>query len=594
MIRRTDLSEIQVQNPRLVTSATQRSTLRPASPQATAVSVVAAMLVALLSLGEVSGQHQHRFHSSGMAPGMVGQQQAYRIPEGQGYLQPVQLHSSTGAQVAIHHGAQFTPAQDRVNAALMVGGVYSYRLTNIPEQPGAELYPTVEVIHRLYPPNGLAARFPIVVDLNQADIESALGGNFVVKVVYLEDPEASRTLTHDGTNQPTFELTPDSDLLSTADLMGRPMAIVRIGSRLPDPSELAAAARFGPPLTLLPTTDQQPAPATVNWNQANADRDPSYIPQMIQPNAGHAGMWNAEHIFDGGDRSVRALVGSGDNWEISGLESEDTIGHFDTLDGKRLVVASNRVAIYSPRFGAVRQVLNVAQTIREVPVLSTESTTPHQIEAGKSIASTTAQWDQLRQTREAKAAQGVRQRTAPTWITGEVSVIETSGTDTAASLVSLIQKAELSNSQKAMLAKGRQAALTWGGVEGVQAIADFQSAQIVYGVDKADEIVESHSPYQRPKLKVVKLASQDAAEQGDVIEFILRFQNVGDQTIGNVTILDNLPDRLAYVADSASCDLACQFYTQDNGQGSMILRWDIEKPLKVTEGGTIRFSCRVR
>lgn len=550
-------------------------------------------LLLCLSVSASFGQSLHQFHSTGMPPGVVGQQQAYRIPDGQGYLQPVEVHSSTGARVAIQHPDGFTPAQERVNAGLMVGSVYAYRVTNIPEHPGAELFPTIEVVHRLYPPNGLAARFPVTVDLNADDLAAALDGNFVVKVVYLEDPEASRTLTHDGLKQPTFELAPGSDLLSTADLMGRPMAIVRIGSRLPEAHEVAAA-RFGPPLTLLPATPEQPAPATVKWNQEAADRDPSYIPQMFAPQAGHAGMWNAEHIFDGGDRSMEALVGTGRNWEVSGLETEDTIGHFDTLDGQRLVVASNRVAIYSPRFGAVRQILNVAQTIREMPALSTESTLPHQVQGTKAQASTTAQFDQLRQMRDAKAAQGVRQRTAPTWTVGQVATTETSGTNAVSSLVSLVQQSELSNSQKAMLAKGRQAAIAWTGVEGVQVIADFQSAHVVLNVDKADEIVESHSPNNRPKLKVVKLASQDAAQQGDVVDFVLRFENIGDQTIGNVTLLDHLPDRLEYVVDSASCDVACQFYTQTNDQGSTVLRWDIEKPLKVTAGGTIRFSCRVR
>lgn len=550
------------------------------------------LLVGLL-IGQVSGQSLRQFHSAGMAPGVVGQQQAYRIPDGQGYLQPVELYSSTGAQVSIHHGNGFTPNQNRINAGLLVGGVYSYRVTNIPDHLGAELYPTIEVVHRLYPPNGLAARFPVVVDLNADDIQAALDGNFVVKVVYLEDPEASRTLTHDGQKQPTFELAPGSDLLSTADLMGRPMVLVRIGSRLPEAHEVASP-QAGPPIALLPPTTDQPSTATVKWNQDAADRDPSYVPQMIAPQAGHAGMWNSEHIFDGGDRSVRALVGTGNNWEVSGLETEDTVGHFDTLDGQRLVVASNRVAIYSPRFGAVRQILNVAQTVREIPTLSTASTLPHQVEGSKTLASTTAQFDQLRQMRDAKAAQGVRQRMAPTWTIGQLATTETSGTNAVASLVSLVQQSELSNTQKAMLAKGRQAAIAWTSVEGVQVIADFQSAQIVMNVDKADEIVESHSPNQRPKLKVVKLASRDAAEQGDVVDFVLRFENVGDQTIGNVTILDNLPDRLEYVAESASCDLACQFYTQADDQGSTILRWDIKDPLKVSNGGTIRFSCRVR
>lgn len=546
----------------------------------------------LAPLSPTLAQTTHRFHSSGMVPGEVGQQQAYRIPNGAGYFQPVQVHSSSGAQVALQVGNQFTPTQASLNAALMVGGVYTYRLSNIPEQPGIELYPTVEVIHRLYPPAQLVARFPIQIDLNQADIDAALAGNFVVKVVYLEDPEASRTQTHNGTQQPSFDLAPGSDLLSTADLMGRPMAIVRIGSRIPDAS--AGGQPFTPPAQLLPTTDQQPATASVNWNQTMADRDPSYIPQMIAPGSGHAGMWNAEHIFDGGDRSIQTLVGSGDNWEISGLETEDTVGHFDTLNGQRLVVASNRVAIYSPRFGAVRQTLNVAQTIRQVPALNADGVLPQTVVGSHTDPTSTAQFEQMRLMRDAAAAQGVRQRTAPTWTSGQVSVRETSGTDALAALVSVVEQAELSNSQKAMLAKGRQAALTWGGVEGVQVVADFQSAMVVFDVDKADEIVESHSPFQRPKLQVVKLASQDAAQQGDVIDFVLRFKNVGDQTIGNVTLLDNLPDRLEFVPGSASCDLACQFYSQDNEQGSVILRWDIEKPLPVNAGGVIRFSCRVR
>lgn len=549
---------------------------------------------AFLGVNTVShAQSLHRLHSTGMVPGEVGQQQAYRIPDGAGYFQPVQIYSSSGAQISLQHGGQFSPAQTRVNAALMVGGVYTYRLTNLREQPGAELYPTVEVIHRLYPPAHLAARFPVQIDINQADIDAALAGNFVVKVVYLEDPEASRTQAHVGTTQPAFDLAPGSDLLSTADLMGRPVAIVRIGSRVPEPNA-SVLSPFTPPAQWLPPTDQQPATASVNWNQTMADRDSSYIPQMLPPSAGHSGMWNAEHIFDGGDRSIETLVGSGDNWEISGLETEDTVGHFDTLNGQRLVVASNRVAIYSPRFGAVRQVLNVAQTVRQVPALNAEGVLPQTVVGSHVDPTSTAQFEQMRQMRDATAAQGVRQRTAPIWTSGQVSTRETSGTNALAALVSVIEQAELSGSQKAMLAKGRQAALTWGGVEGVQVVADFQSAMVVYDIEKADEIVESHSPFQRPKLQVVKLASQDAAQQGDAIDFVLRFKNVGDQTIGNVTLLDNLPDRLEFVPGSASCDLACQFYTQDNEQGSVILRWDIEKPLPVNAGGIIRFSCRVR
>ena len=61
-----------------------------------------------------------------------------------------------------------------------------------------------------------------------------------------------------------------------------------------------------------------------------------------------------EYLHDGGDRDIQVTVS--DDFQVHGLEMEDTIVHFDTIDGRRLVEPSNRVSIYAPRFGAVRQV----------------------------------------------------------------------------------------------------------------------------------------------------------------------------------------------------------------------------------------------
>lgn len=54
-----------------------------------------------------------------------------------------------------------------------------------------------------------------------------------------------------------------------------------------------------------------------------------------------------EYVFDGNDRGSKIQVDQ--NFNIYGLDTEDTFGHFDTLDGQRIVVPSNRVAIYAPR-----------------------------------------------------------------------------------------------------------------------------------------------------------------------------------------------------------------------------------------------------
>ena len=61
-----------------------------------------------------------------------------------------------------------------------------------------------------------------------------------------------------------------------------------------------------------------------------------------------------EYLRDGGDRDLAVRVMP--DWHVHGMETEDTIAHYDTLDGLTVVEPSNRVYIYSPRFGAVRSV----------------------------------------------------------------------------------------------------------------------------------------------------------------------------------------------------------------------------------------------
>jgi hypothetical protein len=48
------------------------------------------------------------------------------------------------------------------------------------------------------------------------------------------------------------------------------------------------------------------------------------------------------------------------------------------------------------------------------------------------------------------------------------------------------------------------------------------------------------------------------------------------------------------VEGSQSCSLKADFATELNEGESLVLRWAIIEPLKVREGGIIRFQCRVR
>ena len=84
------------------------------------------------------------------------------------------------------------------------------------------------------------------------------------------------------------------------------------------------------------------------------------------------------------------------------------------------------------------------------------------------------------------------------------------------------------------------------------------------------------------------------ARTGEIVDFTIRFDNVGDQPLGNITVVDNLTTRLEYVVDSANCSVQANFLTQENDGESLVLRWEITDPLEVGQGGIIRFKCRVR
>ena len=81
-----------------------------------------------------------------------------------------------------------------------------------------------------------------------------------------------------------------------------------------------------------------------------------------------------EYVYDGNDRGLKVKVDR--SWNMIGLDTEDTVGHFDTLDGRRLVSPSNRVAIYAPRFGSVRRVDRVFNARLSQPAGTVGELTP--------------------------------------------------------------------------------------------------------------------------------------------------------------------------------------------------------------------------
>jgi hypothetical protein len=179
--------------------------------------------------------------------------------------------------------AEFSkPCQETARVGLLIGKVYRIKVTGIPQHEGEELFPTIEVINRLYPPPGCETQFPIPIDLAREDLEMALAGSFVTRVIYLEDPEDAFPLVQDPQRTRYIDAFPGDDPLEVADRMGRPMAILRIGSRQPDSDSLDADFLYGsPPFQWLPKPPPGPNPSVKPIVEGrDIPREPGHGPQF--------------------------------------------------------------------------------------------------------------------------------------------------------------------------------------------------------------------------------------------------------------------------------------------------------------------------
>lgn len=151
-------------------------------------------------------------------------------------VQPVRIHLPSTGVVTFFDQAPDRPVEQAApaQAGVIVGPMYRLKLAGLPEFPDVEFYPSIELIDRLHPPPGLAERFPVEIEFDQKELAHAANGRLVTKVVYLEQPDRVPT-QHLRGDPRVIDLAPFQNAIAEADLLGRPIAIVRLGGRTPDP-----------------------------------------------------------------------------------------------------------------------------------------------------------------------------------------------------------------------------------------------------------------------------------------------------------------------------------------------------------------------
>ena len=152
------------------------------------------VLLALLCLA-VRGWAQepavHYWHQGVMPPGAIGSRQLQRGGPLAGFFQPVEIKAPPGVSISLAVANQFGPPQQAPRrVGLLIGSVYRLRVTNIPfrRPKGWKSSPRSRSSIGPMPPriSKSASRFPWRSP--QQDIELAMQGKYVTRVIYLEDP----------------------------------------------------------------------------------------------------------------------------------------------------------------------------------------------------------------------------------------------------------------------------------------------------------------------------------------------------------------------------------------------------------------------
>ncbi|MBI82448.1 MAG: hypothetical protein CMJ81_04565 [Planctomycetaceae bacterium] len=298
-----------------------------------------------------------------------------------------------------------------------------------------------------------------------------------------------------------------------------------------------------------------------------------------------------EYICDGGDGQFRSKVKP--DRSVIGLEIEDTIAHFDTLDGRTLVAPTRRVCIYAPRFASARKISGIAENQQHEQMVEFEAPLQPSVDTDTVIATTVLQRTQPRGQIGRRPVNLFREqlRVRTVFRPRQIGTLREGILPHEASPV--IQYGEYGQAENYQLAQSIEAAQTWSHPVGVQVVIDatqpvaetaYEHTGVLYKLD----------PQGKAQLCVVKVASKQSALPGDLIHFTLRYDNTGNEQLQNITLLDNLSPRLEYVPQSAESSLKADFSTQANSVESLVLRWEIKEPLQPGQGGLIRFQCRVR
>jgi hypothetical protein len=110
------------------------------------------------------------------------------------------------------------------------GAIYRLKLSNIAQHPGLELYPTIEVVPSNTRTTAFLAHSAVPLAFTERDFDQVAAGNYVVKVIYLPDPQFQDIATTGPAELVSTPLEPGVDPIAEAYRRGSILLVVRMGN----------------------------------------------------------------------------------------------------------------------------------------------------------------------------------------------------------------------------------------------------------------------------------------------------------------------------------------------------------------------------
>jgi hypothetical protein len=108
--------------------------------------------------------------------------------------------------------------------------IYRLKLSNIEGRPGLEVYPTVEVVPANPKTDAFLAHSAVPVEFTNEDFDQIAAGNYVVKVIYLPDPQFQEVAATGIEEITSTRLPPGVDPITEALRRGCILLVIRMGN----------------------------------------------------------------------------------------------------------------------------------------------------------------------------------------------------------------------------------------------------------------------------------------------------------------------------------------------------------------------------